>query len=74
MNETNLDIKYLVLKISDINVKLRENEREKFWNLVKVIKADLAVKYLVLKISDINVKLRENEREKFWNLVKVIIT
>ena len=37
MNEENLKIKYLVLKIADINGRLLASERKKFWGFVEAI-------------------------------------
>lgn len=37
MNEKDLEVKYLVLKIEDINEKLTLWDRVEFWEIVKVI-------------------------------------
>lgn len=35
MNENNLEVKYLVLKIKDINTKLDQIDRDRFWSYVR---------------------------------------
>ena len=37
MNEKDLEVKYLVLKVSDINERLTEASKDTFWYYVKVI-------------------------------------
>ena len=37
MNENDLELKYLVLKIEDIKTKLKPTEQERFWDLVSYI-------------------------------------
>ena len=37
MNESSLNVKYLVLKVKDINTYLRRDERAELWLLVQKI-------------------------------------